>query len=76
MGITDSESSDEKNNDAGGGTSNVVRGVIIGLALVGLVTLGLVGLFWYQRMQRRRYCSQEFLLDSFRYDGYSQLDQP
>ena len=38
----------------------MVRGVVIGLSLVALVTLGIVGLFWYQRMQRHRYCSQEF----------------
>ena len=58
------------------GVSNLVRGFIIGLALVALLSMGLGGLFYYRKMQRRRYCSQEFLLDSFRYDGYSQLDQP
>ena len=75
IGITNSKTIVEE-TDGTDSTSNVVRGVVIGLSLVALVTLGILGLLWYQRMQRRRYCSQEFLLDSFRYDGYSQLDQP
>lgn len=58
------------------GHSNVVRGVVIGLALVALICMAVTGLYMYRKMQRRRYCSQEFLLDSFRYDGYSQIDQP
>ncbi len=57
-----------------GHNSQVLRGVMIGLALVALVSMGILGLFLYKRMQRRRYCSQEFLLDSFRHDGYSQLN--
>ena len=52
-------------NEESSDSSHVVRGVVIGLSLVALVTLGIVGLFWYQRMQRRRYCSQEFLLGTF-----------
>jgi len=57
-------------------SSNVIKGVVIGFALVVLIALGIAGLIYYQKVKRRRYCSQEFLLDSFRYDGYSQLDQP
>ena len=55
---------------------NVARGIAIGLVLVALVALAVFGVIMYQRMKRRRYSSQEFLLDSFRYDGYSQIDQP
>ena len=55
---------------------NVVRGIAIGLALVALIALAVFGLIMYKKMKQRRYSSQEFLLDSFRYDGYSQIDQP
>jgi len=37
------------------------------------MTIG--GIYMYKRIQRRRYCSQEFPLDSFRYDGYSEINQ-
>ena len=63
LGITNSKTNVE--NEESSDSSHVVRGVVIGLSLVALVTLGIVGLFWYQRMQRRRYCSQEFLLGTF-----------
>ena len=63
LGITNSKTNVE--NEESSDSSHVVRGVVIGLSLVALVTLGIVGLFWYQRMQRRRYCSQEFLLGPF-----------
>ena len=59
-----------------GSPYRIVNGVAIGVALIILVALITVGIIKYRRMRRRRYCSQEFLLDSFRYDGYSQLDQP
>ena len=63
----------EPNSDS---QHNVARGIAIGLALVALIALAVFGLIMYKKMQRRRYSSQEFLLDSFRYDGYSQIDQP
>ena len=62
--------------DNGGKTSHVTRGIMVGLAVVGLVAIGVAGLLWYRKQRLRPACSQEFLLDSFRYDGYSQIDQP
>jgi hypothetical protein len=49
LGITNSKTSetvDEETDDGTGGTSNVVRGIAIGLSLVALVTLGIFGLLW------------------------------
>ncbi len=69
IGIQSIEPDSESNH-------NVVRGIAIGLALVALIALAVFGLIMYKKMKQRRYSSQEFLLDSFRYDGYSQIDQP
>ena len=60
----------------GKNTYGVGKGIAVGCVLVAIVALIIGGIYAYKRIQRRRYCSQEFLLDSFRYDGYSQIDQP
>ena len=46
LGITNSKTVDQETDDGTGGTSNVVRGIAIGLSLVALVTLGILGLLW------------------------------
>jgi hypothetical protein len=66
----------EPKDDETSAPSHVIRGIVIGLAFVALIIMGILGVLYYQKIRRRRYCSQEFLLDSFRYDGYSQVDQP
>ena len=60
----------------GTSTYGVGKGIAVGCVLVAIVAMIIGGIYAYKRIQRRRYCSQEFLLDSFRYDGYSQIDQP
>ena len=44
LGMECEETVDEETDDGTGGTSNVVRGIAIGLSLVALVTLGIFGL--------------------------------
>ena len=46
LGIKNSKTSDEETDEGTGSTSNVVRGIVIGLSLVALVTLGILGLLW------------------------------
>lgn len=60
------------------GESNVIRGVAIGFAGVVLIAIAGFSFAFYRKTRINRYRSQEFLLtDSvFRYDGYSQVEQP
>ena len=62
--------------DKAGPPSRVGPGIAIGCVVIAMCAMIIGGIYMYKRIQRRRYCSQEFLLDSFRYDGYSQIDQP
>merc|ERR1711973_465611 len=59
-------------------SSSSVLALAIFMALVFIVVVGGVSFWYYRRARINRYRSQEFLLtDSvFKYDGYSQLDQP
>ena len=60
------------------GESGVVRGIAIGFAGIALIAIAGFSFAFYRKSRINRYRSQEFLLtDSvFRYDGYSQVDQP
>jgi len=64
--------------DAEHTSSSSVLALAILMALVFIVVVGGVSFWYYRRARINRYRSQEFLLtDSvFKYDGYSQLDQP
>ena len=58
--------------------SNTLRGFAISFSIFILIVVAVGGLYLFRKMQRNRYRAQEFLLtDSvFRYDGYSQVEDP
>ena len=71
VGIGITEDNDSKTENS----SRVGPGIAIGCVLIAMLAMTIGGIYMYKRIQRRRYCSQEFLLDSFRYDGYSEINQ-
>ncbi len=72
------ETVDDSGEDSPSRESGIVSGIAIGFTFIVILAVGGFIFAFYRRTRMNRYRSQEFLLtDSvFRYDGYSQVDQP